>query len=63
MVALGMPRPVAAQLATSQGPEMGRAILALYRSNVQPALAEAGKHLGLAAQRPGLAIVGTEHRG
>jgi pimeloyl-ACP methyl ester carboxylesterase len=60
MVALGMPRPVAAELATSQGPEMGRAILALYRSNIQPALIEVGKHLPAAAQRPGLAIVGTE---
>jgi pimeloyl-ACP methyl ester carboxylesterase len=59
MVAQGMPRLVAAELATSQGPEMGRAILALYRSNIQPALVEVGKHLGLAAQRPGLAIVGT----
>src|SRR6201996_7501585 len=44
MTAQGMPRPVAAELAPSQGPEMGRAILALYRSNVQPALIEVGKH-------------------
>jgi pimeloyl-ACP methyl ester carboxylesterase len=60
MVGLGIPRTVAAQVAEAQGPEMGRAILALYRSNAQPALAERGRNLPAAAQRPGLAIIGTE---
>ncbi len=60
MAALGISRPVAEQLATAQGPEMGRAILALYRSTVQPAMAELGRNLPAAAQRPGLAIIGTE---
>jgi pimeloyl-ACP methyl ester carboxylesterase len=60
MMALGVPRPVAAQLAEAQGPEMGRAILALYRSSAQPALAELGRGLPAAAQRPGLAIIGTD---
>ncbi|KZM74970.1 hypothetical protein [Nocardia terpenica] len=32
MVAVGLSRPVAARLADSQGPQMGRAILAFYRS-------------------------------
>ncbi len=60
MMALGVPRPVAVQLAEAQGPEMGRAILALYRSSAQPALAELGRALPAAAQRPGLAIIGTD---
>jgi pimeloyl-ACP methyl ester carboxylesterase len=60
MAALGISGPVAAQLAAAQGPEMGRAILAFYRSAAQPALAELGRDLPAAAQRPGLAIIGTE---
>jgi pimeloyl-ACP methyl ester carboxylesterase len=60
MMALGIPRPVAAQLADAQGPEMGRAILGFYRSAVQPALAELGENLPAAAARPGLAVIGTD---
>jgi pimeloyl-ACP methyl ester carboxylesterase len=60
MVALGIRQPVAAQVAAAQGPEMGRAILALYRSNAEAPQAERGRHLPAAAQRPGLAIIGTE---
>ena len=62
MVALGIGRPVAAQVAIAQGPEMGRAILALYRSNAQAPQAERGRHLPAAGKRPGLAIIGTEDR-
>jgi pimeloyl-ACP methyl ester carboxylesterase len=59
-VEFGMPTDVAASVATAQGPEMGRAILALYRSAAQPATAEAGRDLEKAAARPGLAILATE---
>jgi pimeloyl-ACP methyl ester carboxylesterase len=59
MAGLGMSRPVADQLAAAQGPEMGRAILAYYRSAIQPVMADLGRDLPAAAQRPGLAIIGT----
>jgi pimeloyl-ACP methyl ester carboxylesterase len=59
MAGLGMSRPVAEQLAAGQGPEMGRAILAYYRSAIQPVMADLGRDLPAAAQRPGLAIIGT----
>ena len=60
MVGLGIGRPVAARLAAAQGPEMGRAILAFYRSAAQPVMAETGRNLPTAATRPGLAIIATE---
>ncbi|WP_405166312.1 alpha/beta hydrolase [Nocardia sp. NBC_01499] len=60
MVAVGLSRAVATQLAPAQGPEMGHAILAFYRSAAQPTMAELGRNLPAAAQRPGLAIIGTE---
>ncbi|WP_432836489.1 alpha/beta fold hydrolase [Dactylosporangium sp. CA-092794] len=62
MVALGIPPAVAEELAAAQGPEMGRAILAFYRSAAQPAMADLGKQLEAAAARPGLAMIGTEDR-
>ncbi|MFI6173819.1 alpha/beta fold hydrolase [Nocardia sp. NPDC051052] len=60
MVAVGLSRQVAARLAAAQGPEMGRAILAFYRSAAQPTMAELGRNLPAAAECPGLAILGTE---
>jgi pimeloyl-ACP methyl ester carboxylesterase len=39
---------------------MGRAILALYRSARQPAMAEAGRELEKAAARPGLSLLATD---
>jgi hypothetical protein len=39
---------------------MGRAILLLYRSAAQPAIAEAGRELEKAAARPGLSLLATE---
>ncbi len=62
LVSLGIPRPIADQIAPAQGPEMGRAILGYYRSAAQPAMAELGKNLPAAVARPGLAIVGTADR-
>ncbi|MEV4976246.1 hypothetical protein [Streptomyces scopuliridis] len=38
---------------------MADAILSLYRSAAQPALAQRGENLPKAAQRPGLAIIAT----
>ena len=60
MHALGIPLDIAAEIAAAQGPEMGRAILALYRSAAQPVLAEAGRSLPVAAARPGLSLLATE---
>jgi pimeloyl-ACP methyl ester carboxylesterase len=58
--ALGIPTGIAASIAAVQGPEMGRAILQLYRSAAQPAMAEAGRALEKAAARPGLSLLATE---
>jgi pimeloyl-ACP methyl ester carboxylesterase len=58
---LGVPTDVAQDLAPAVDAEMGRCILALYRSAAQPALAEAGRHIGgVGARVPGLAIVPTD---
>lgn len=59
MAGLGIPLDIAAELAAGQGPEMARAILLLYRSAAQPAMADAGRALGNAAARPGLALLAT----
>lgn len=60
MGALGIPSDIATSIAREQGPAMGRAILALYRSAAQPAMAEAGRALGNAAARPGLSLLATD---
>jgi pimeloyl-ACP methyl ester carboxylesterase len=57
---LGIPLDIATSIAAAQGPEMGRAILSLYRSARQPAMAEAGRALENAAARPGLSLLATE---
>jgi pimeloyl-ACP methyl ester carboxylesterase len=60
MTELGLVGPVAESLARAQGPDMGRAILALYRSAAQPVMARTSERLPAAAARPGLAISATE---
>jgi pimeloyl-ACP methyl ester carboxylesterase len=60
LAAFGIPMDIASALAAAQGPEMGRAILSLYRSARQPAMAEAGRGLENAAARPGLSLLATE---
>jgi pimeloyl-ACP methyl ester carboxylesterase len=60
LLSAGIPADVATSFAEAQGPEMGRAILALYRSARQPALADAGRALEKAAARPGLSLLATE---
>jgi pimeloyl-ACP methyl ester carboxylesterase len=57
---LGIPLDIATAIAAAQGPEMGRAILSLYRSARQPAMAEAGRALENAAARPGLSLLATD---
>jgi pimeloyl-ACP methyl ester carboxylesterase len=60
MAELGTPADIATSIAAAQGPEIGRAILLLYRSARQPAIAEAGRALEAAAARPGLSLLATE---
>jgi pimeloyl-ACP methyl ester carboxylesterase len=60
LTALGIPLDIATSIAAAQGAEMGRAILSLYRSARQPAMAEAGRMLENAAARPGLSLLATE---
>ena len=57
LAGLGIPVEIATKLAAGQGPEMARAILLLYRSAAQPAMAQAGRALGNAAARPGLSLL------
>jgi pimeloyl-ACP methyl ester carboxylesterase len=60
LVAAGIPLNIATSMAASYVPEMGRAILLLYRSARQPAMAEAGRELKNASARPGLSLLATE---
>lgn len=60
LAARGMDAAVADRVAAGFDDTMGRAILALYRSAVQPVLAELGRDLEAAAARPGLAIMPSE---
>src|SRR5689334_8057145 len=48
------------RVAAGMDPEMGRAVLRLLRSARQPAMAEAGRLLPSAAQRPGLALIAVD---
>ena len=54
---IGMAEPTARELAPAFDAEMGRCILSHYRSAAQPAMADAGRRLSSAAQRPGLGII------
>jgi pimeloyl-ACP methyl ester carboxylesterase len=55
--AFGIPADIATSIATEQGPQMGRAILQLYRSARQPAMVHAGSTLAKAKARPGLSLL------
>jgi pimeloyl-ACP methyl ester carboxylesterase len=60
--ALGMSSDAAARCSAAFDADMGRCILALYRSAVQPKMAEWGADLSLARSRPGLVIIpGEDH--
>jgi pimeloyl-ACP methyl ester carboxylesterase len=56
----GMTPEAARACAEAADAEMGRCILALYRSAAQPAMANWGEELSRAAARPGLVIIPTE---
>lgn len=58
----GLPAEAALDVARALDDEMGRCILGLYRSAVQPAMIELGRHLAAtaAALPPGLVIIATE---
>jgi pimeloyl-ACP methyl ester carboxylesterase len=60
MASFGIPVDIASSIAAEQDADMGRAILLLYRSAAQPAMAEAGRSLENAAARPGLSLLATE---
>jgi pimeloyl-ACP methyl ester carboxylesterase len=60
LATFGIPMDIATSIAAEQGPDMGRAILLLYRAAAQPAMAEAGRALHNAAARPGLSLLATE---
>jgi pimeloyl-ACP methyl ester carboxylesterase len=57
---LGMTPDVAANVASNFTAEMGRCILALYRSAAQPRLSEWGKDFEAAGARPGLVITAAD---
>jgi len=60
MASLGIPEDVARELAAAQDPEMGRCILALYRSAAQPEMAKLGERLRSTARRPGLVLFASD---
>ena len=53
----GITGPAAQQMAEAANAEMAACILTLYRSAVQPAMADLGKHLRNAPRRPALIII------
>jgi pimeloyl-ACP methyl ester carboxylesterase len=57
---LGMTSPIARKVAAGANAEMGRAILALYRSAAQPVMRDLGRGLPRAIAKPGLALIATE---
>ncbi|WP_202639128.1 alpha/beta fold hydrolase [Bradyrhizobium sp. CCBAU 051011] len=57
---LGMTAAIARKVAAGANGEMGRAILALYRSAAQPIMRDLGTGLPRAAAKPGLALIATE---
>lgn len=57
---LGMSPAIARKVAAGANEDMGRAILALYRSAAQPVMRDLGGGLPRATARPGLALIATE---
>jgi pimeloyl-ACP methyl ester carboxylesterase len=54
---IGIPRPIADEVAAAGDELMGRCVLALYRSAAQPAMQAWGAELSPAATVPGLAVI------
>jgi pimeloyl-ACP methyl ester carboxylesterase len=57
---LGLTSAIARKVIASTNADMGRAILALYRSAAQPVMRDLGAALPRAAAKPGLALIATE---
>jgi pimeloyl-ACP methyl ester carboxylesterase len=57
---LGMTAAIARKVAAGANEDMGRAILALYRSAAQPVMRDLGTGLPRAAAKPGLVLIATE---
>jgi pimeloyl-ACP methyl ester carboxylesterase len=57
---LGMTPAIARKVAAGANKDLGRAILALYRSAAQPVMRDLGAALPRAAAKPGLALIATE---
>ena len=57
---LGMTSAIAQKVTAGANEDMGRAILALYRSAAQPVMRDLGAGLPRAAAKPGLALIATE---
>jgi pimeloyl-ACP methyl ester carboxylesterase len=60
LAGFGMTSEAAQACAAAMGPEMGRCILALYRSARQPMMTAWGRELEAAERRPGLVICATQ---
>ena len=59
-VSLGMTSAIAQKVVAGADMDMGKAILALYRSAAQPVMRDFGIGLPRAAAKPGLALIATE---
>lgn len=55
-VGLGLPGPIAGELAAATNADMGRCILRLYRTGAQPAVGELGDRLAGSTLPPGLVV-------
>ena len=60
LTGFGVPSDTAELVSAHQNEEMARCILALYRSAIQPAMADLSKRLAETEQRPGLVFIPTE---
>ncbi|WOH63086.1 alpha/beta hydrolase [Bradyrhizobium sp. BWA-3-5] len=57
---LGMTAAIARKVIAGTNPDVGRAILAVYRSAAQPVMRDFGTGLSRASAKPGLAVIATE---
>ncbi len=57
---LGVTAAIAQKVVAGANDDMGKAILAVYRSAAQPVMRDLGSNLSRAAAKPGLALIPTE---
>ena len=62
LIGFGVAPDIAELLAPAIDEDMGRCVLGLYRSAVQPRMSELGRGLPAAAKRPGLVLYATKDR-